>query len=1035
MIKNLLSSLNTIFRILKNIITRPFTNLYAKIRTLLTGHSLVTAAPGVVKKLPKVLKAKPEKRGDYFDWGVIYVAKSLVVILAIVIIALPLLYIFLLHPLLTSWFWVKDFYTGDSDLETYSGKVRVYYEESFDTLEFEGRLDNGKAKEHGEEHYENGGIKYVGDYVDGLYEGEGILYYEDGSVCYSGSFAAGVYEGAGKYTDENGDVYAGTFTGGVITGSGTLTKSGKLYYSGYFADGVISGDGKIYYADGGVKLAGTFADGVVNGSAMEYYEDGTLKYSGMFSAGLYSGEGVLYFESGKKQYSGAFELGVYSGEGTLYSEDGSKLYTGEFEEGIYSGTGKLYNPDGSVISGGFSGGEVTGAAEEAFPSGRKYSGCFEDGIMNGSGVFTDVTETFKYSGNFVDGDFDYSEFIGADPETVKEKLAALTSEVADDCFYLVDKSFGIAMKCSFASSGTAAAVTEVYTRPITGLAPEIASEADITAPNAGSVAKSGDVMSAWAAEMFSIDAADAVCYAAYYDKVTVYYWVKDGVLVLKSAAAAENGGADSAQDSQDEGGSGGDTDVSMEEITELFGELGLDPEDFYGLGIFGDEEEQENTASITSASSAAPDSDIVTELSALNAQALTAAESYSPEQGTTAEAPDTAEASESPKTTEAADTAEAAADTAEAAESSEAASEEAAPEMSEIYQSRLTLAGEYLTAAESSESELSGKLADYDVYLKKLKVLVGRYKTRKAEYDGLTEKFLIGECSEDDLNAAKDEVSAAVLEIRSLLFDISAAKTDIEKSLGETLTASYDFDGAYLITNPLELDYTALADYSVPSSIYVPTGAEATEYEPKDCSADYNTAVQSYYTLASALKDYISAAKAESAGADSLKLGTITEDEYTALCEAKEDAFLAAAEAKRDFSKALAALDAASGGGITLAYTKSESVTETLRSTVPAEQRGEGLWTVTSGADGARLCVSSFPAGTYAAEGDDAVYGFKVSYNGTAIGESENGEPCRLSAIEYAQGENYADVVFYKDGKAIGSYKIDIFAPYGEFIG
>ncbi|MGN1341303.1 MAG: MORN repeat-containing protein [Oscillospiraceae bacterium] len=584
MINKLFSTFRTLGRVLKNLLLRPFRTVYSRVRYFFSAGRLVSAVPGFAKKLPKILKTKPEKREDYFDWGGFYIAKSLVLLLAVIIVAVPLLYIFLLHPLLTSWFWVKDFVVDDSELSSYSGRVCVYYDQERENLKFSGRLKDGKAVESGEEYYENGRNKYIGAYVDGQYEGEGILYYEDGVVMYRGEFAGGRYNGVGEYTNENGDLYSGTFENGKLSGRGTITQNGVLYYDGEFADGVISGEGRILYADGTVRFSGSFSNGALNGTALEYYSSGNVKYNGSFTGGLYNGNGVLYSENGKKLYSGGFDMGKYSGNGTLFDDDGTKLYTGEFEDGVFSGSGTLYGEDGSVTTGSFAGGEIVGAAVRTFASGRKYEGCYSDNLMNGSGTISDAAGTFNYTGTFLDDDIDYSVLLGAEPGKVKEMIPSLEQTVDSDCFYLTDGSFGIAMKCSFADGDAPAQAVEIFTRPISGEVRKILSVKDINAPSAQSVGKLEDaVLPAWAAERFGVDRYSVECYAAYYEETTVYYWTDSstGTLLLKSAEAANGTPPGGSVSGSDEAGSG----LTYDEIISIFEELGLDINDFSSLGF------------------------------------------------------------------------------------------------------------------------------------------------------------------------------------------------------------------------------------------------------------------------------------------------------------------------------------------------------------------------------------------------------------------------------------------------------------------
>lgn len=587
MINQLFNTGRTIARVLKNMILRPFKTVYTKIKSFFSPSKLAGAVPDAAKSLPKILKGKPEKREDYFDWGSIYIAKSLVAVILILLVILPIGYIFILHPLLTSWFWVKNFVIDDSELSSYSGKVAVYYDKEYKQPQFIGRLQDGKAKEHGEEYYENGKYKYIGDFTEGAYEGEGTLYRDDGSVIYRGEFSAGRYNGIGELTDDNGDVYSGAFEKGKLNGSGTLTIDSVLYYDGLFSDGKIEGEGKIFYPDGVVHFSGIFTDGQLNGSALEYYPGGKIKYNGAFTEGQYNGNGVLYTESGRKLYSGEFDMGQYSGSGTLYDENGVKLYSGEFEDGGYSGSGTLYSPDGSVTVGSFAAGQIVGAAERTFLNGRKYEGTFSDNLMSGTGTFSDVTGKFTYTGAFLDDDFDYSEIFSAETNTIKTMMPSLSQTVDSDCFYLSDSSFGVAIRCRFATDTAPAAATEVFTLPISGVQTEILSTDDIIAPQALSVTmENSAVLPQWAAKQFGISANGVKCFSAQYSGMTVYFWVNSGNrLVLKSAKPAVNsggtpgtGGTTPANPDSDPGNG-----LSSDEIASLFEELGLDPADFGSL--------------------------------------------------------------------------------------------------------------------------------------------------------------------------------------------------------------------------------------------------------------------------------------------------------------------------------------------------------------------------------------------------------------------------------------------------------------------
>lgn len=579
MIKNIISSFKMMGRVLKNMLLRPFRVAKTKLIYIFSGRKVANALPGMVKKLPKLLKTKPEKAEDYFDWGSIYVAKSLVAVVVILLILLPLLYIFLLHPLLTSWFWVKDFYKSDKDLSTYSGRVRVYFDEKFTQLEFEGRLKDGKPIEDGTAYYENGRLRYDGSFAEGQLSGNGILYYEDGSVKYRGGLDNGEYSGSGELTKEDGMVYIGVFANGALEGSVTVKDGDVLYYEGNFADGVPEGTGKQYFPNGMVKYSGSFSGGLPNGNAIEYTDNGVMKYNGMFTAGKYNGSGVLYANDGSKLYSGSFEMGEYSGMGTLY-ENNSKLYTGEFEKGLFNGNGTIYGSDGSVTVGSFTDGEIIGTAKCTYINGMIYEGCYADNIPNGTGTLSNVTGSFKYTGTFRDGEIDFSRIIGQDIATVSELFTSLKQQVDSDCFYLEDSEQGISVKFSFATETTVATAEEIFTKPLCG-EQTIRSAEDINAPSAVSVSEVNRLLPEWAAKKFGIPADSVKCYAVEYEDITVYYWTdsQSSAVLLRSAdGTMRQTGADDQQ-------IGSQSELTYDEIKSLFEEVGLDIKDFESLGF------------------------------------------------------------------------------------------------------------------------------------------------------------------------------------------------------------------------------------------------------------------------------------------------------------------------------------------------------------------------------------------------------------------------------------------------------------------
>lgn len=581
MIKSLFSSISLALRVVKNLLFRPFRIAASRISTRFSPIRLVNKLPGVAQKLPKILKSKPEKREDYFDWGTIYVAKSLVITVIILLIAVPLLIIFLIVPLFTSWFGVKDFVVADKALARYSGRVCVYFDDAYEQLQFEGRLKDGKAVEYGEEYYENGRLCYAGSFADDMYNGTGISYYEDGSVRYRGEFANDQFSGNGEYISEEDVTYIGTFVNGRLSGKGTMLIDDTAVYEGGFENNIFSGEGRLLHKNGTVYKSGLFSNGELNGNGMEYYEDGTLKYNGAFIEGLYSGSGLLYSEDGVKLYSGEFEMGRYSGQGTLYDEKGKKLYSGEFENGLFSGSGTLISDDGNVTEGNFTEGKLSGTVTRTYPNGLKYVGYIEGDKLCGMGSLTELVGSFGYTGDFQDDDIDYGALLSLDSNAVKELFTnELTQKIDSSCFYLSDDSYGITLKCDFAEAGGNTRVTAVASLPKLCDGVVIRSVTDISAPNAFQKGRADETLPAWVTEKYGIPADSVDCWAAMYDRAAVYFWTDKATGKLLIKTAEKTGGAITIPEDSETGET-----LAREDIIKLFEELGLDIKDFESLGF------------------------------------------------------------------------------------------------------------------------------------------------------------------------------------------------------------------------------------------------------------------------------------------------------------------------------------------------------------------------------------------------------------------------------------------------------------------
>ena len=98
----------------------------------------------------------------------------------------------------------------------------------------------------------NLGVKYVGEWKNGRYHGQGTYTYVDGSK-YVGEYKDGIRHGYGTYAWGSGNKYVGEWKNDKRNGQGTYTFANGDKYVGEFKDYKFHGEGTKTYADGRVE--------------------------------------------------------------------------------------------------------------------------------------------------------------------------------------------------------------------------------------------------------------------------------------------------------------------------------------------------------------------------------------------------------------------------------------------------------------------------------------------------------------------------------------------------------------------------------------------------------------------------------------------------------------------------------------------------------------------------------------------------------------------------------------------------------------
>jgi len=140
--------------------------------------------------------------------------------------------------------------------------------------------------------------RYVGEFFNGLYHGEGTFEWPDKAHVYRGQWQFGEMSGKGALTTSNGSIYSGEFHAGNMEGRGTMTFITNDQYVGEFKDSVFYGLGS-YTWSSGTCVVGAFENNCCSKVGKKSYPDGTV-YVGEFLEDQEHGRGVMTDRNGAR---------------------------------------------------------------------------------------------------------------------------------------------------------------------------------------------------------------------------------------------------------------------------------------------------------------------------------------------------------------------------------------------------------------------------------------------------------------------------------------------------------------------------------------------------------------------------------------------------------------------------------------------------------------------------------------------------------------------------------------------------------------
>lgn len=130
-------------------------------------------------------------------------------------------------------------------------------EQTFDNgNHYKGEWRNGRIWGKGIYTWKDSGNTYEGDWIDGKMHGFGIYTWPTKGMSYTGYFANGKRHGQGALFGKDGEKYIGDFVNDLFEGYGELEYANGTRYEGQFVAGKREGQGTLYSKKGKVKYTG-----------------------------------------------------------------------------------------------------------------------------------------------------------------------------------------------------------------------------------------------------------------------------------------------------------------------------------------------------------------------------------------------------------------------------------------------------------------------------------------------------------------------------------------------------------------------------------------------------------------------------------------------------------------------------------------------------------------------------------------------------------------------------------------------------------
>jgi hypothetical protein len=191
---------------------------------------------------------------------------------------------------------VKTYYSKQEEKKEEKVIKQGYQKVNYANGRYEGKYSYDLRSGHGVFYFNNN------DRVEGTWENDkmnGIGTLQDQQLKYIGRFVDDLFEGKGQLIDYKGNTYVGLFKKGKKCGIGNFILANGDTYEGEFVDDLYEGHGKLTTKDGDV-YRGMFIKGMLNGNVLIEEKNKNRIYLGNFVDGVKDGKWIVNDKNGKK---------------------------------------------------------------------------------------------------------------------------------------------------------------------------------------------------------------------------------------------------------------------------------------------------------------------------------------------------------------------------------------------------------------------------------------------------------------------------------------------------------------------------------------------------------------------------------------------------------------------------------------------------------------------------------------------------------------------------------------------------------------